>query len=262
MLRDTEIRLASSPVDSALAVQILDSVWGVAGMVSPEVITASIHSGGYCALASVVVGGERKYVGASFALASNTGILHSHVTGVVAEYLGGGVGLALKMHQFEWAREHGYSKIGWTFDPLVRRNAWFNLVKLGANVVSYHENFYGDLNDSINQGEQSDRLLVHWEVTAVGSAAGSAISRAAGAFVTPSNGVTDSYLYIGTPQDIENLRGSDLAAAKRWRAEQRHSFRALAEPGARVLGLNQNYEYVLARAPGSISSGELVGARL
>ncbi len=258
MLGDTEIRLASSPADSALAAQILDSVWGTAGMVSPDVITAATHSGGYCSLASVVVGGERQYVGASFALASNTGILHSHVTGVVAQFVGSGVGLALKMHQFEWAREHGYSKIGWTFDPLVRRNAWFNLVKLGANVVSYHENFYGELNDSINRGEQSDRLLVHWEVTTVGSV----VSRAAGAFVGPSNGVGDSYLYIGTPQDIENLRGSDPAAARRWRAEQRQSFRALAEPGARVVGLNRDYNYVLTRAPGRSVSGELPGARL
>jgi len=258
MLEDTEIRLASSPADSALAAQILDSVWGTAGMVSPDVITASIYSGGYCALAGIVVGGERRYVGASFALASNTGILHSHVTGVVAQFAGGGVGLALKMHQLEWAREHGYSKIGWTFDPLVRRNAWFNLVKLGANVVSYHENFYGELNDSINQGEQSDRLLVHWQVTA----AGSVVSRAAGAFVEQDNGLGDSYLYIGTPQDIENLRGSDPAAAKRWRAEQRQSFRALAEPGARVVGLNRDYDYVLARAPGRSVAGKLPGARL
>lgn len=262
MLGVTEIRLASSPADSAIAAQILDSVWGVVGMVSPEVITAAIHSGGCCALAYVVVGGERRYVGASFALASNTGILHSHVTGVVAQYAGRGVGLALKMHQFEWAREHGYKKIGWTFDPLVRRNAWFNLVKLGADVVSYHENFYGELNDSINQGEQSDRLLVHWEVPA----AGAVVSRATGAFVELDIGAGDSYLYIGTPSDIENLRRSDLAAARRWRAEHRQAFKALAEPGARVVGLSRDYEYVLkyvlTPAPRNGDSGQLPGARL
>lgn len=258
MLGVAEIRLASSPADSALAAQILDSVWGAVGMVSPDVITAAIHSGGYCALAGVVVGGERQYVGASFALASNTGILHSHVTGVVAQYAGSGVGLALKMHQFDWAREHGYNKIGWTFDPLVRRNAWFNLVKLGADVVSYHENFYGELNDSINQGEQSDRLLVHWKVSAPGSGA----SREVGAFVALENGVGDSYLYIGTPDDIENLRGSDPSAAKRWRAEQRQAFKAMAEPGARVVGLNRDYAYVLALAQSPSVSGKSPGARL
>jgi len=258
MLGVNEIRLVSSPADSALAAQILDSVWGAAGMVSPDVITAAIHSGGYCALAGVVVEGERRYVGASFALASNTGILHSHVTGVVAQFAGSGVGLALKMHQLKWAREHGYSKIGWTFDPLVRRNAWFNLVKLGADVVSYHENFYGELNDSINQGEQSDRLLVHWDVTAVWSV----VSRAAGAFVELDTGAGNSYLYIGTPDDIENLRGSDPAAAKRWRAEQRQAFAALAEPGARVVGLNRDYSYVLALARSANVSGKSPGARL
>ena len=258
MLEETEIRLASSPADSTLAAQILDSVWGATGMVSPEVITAVIHSGGYCALAQFVEGGKTRYIGASLALASNYGILHSHMTGVAAPYAGSGVGLALKMHQFNWAREHGYSKIGWTFDPLVRRNAWFNLVKLGACVVSYHENFYGELNDSINQGEQSDRLLVHWDLADDGSVA----ARVAGAFVEPDNRTGDSYLYIGTPDDIENLRRSDPAAAMAWRAEQRQSFLALAEPGTRVVGLNRDYSYVLALAESPGGTGNLPGARL
>ena len=255
--KDAVIRLASSPTDNALAAWVLDAVWGTAGMVSPDVITAAIHSGGYCSLASITLAGESQYVGASFALASSTGVLHSHVTGVLAQYAGGGVGMALKMHQFQWARENGYSKIGWTFDPLVRRNAWFNLVKLGAEAVSYHENFYGELNDALNQGEQSDRLLVHWEVTAKGPV----VARAAGAFIGPQNS-GDSYLYIGTPQDIETLRGSDPNAAKRWRAEQRQAFRALSEPGARVVGLDSDYSYVLAPSANSGDRGEKYGARL
>lgn len=256
--KDAVIRLALSPSDNAVAAQVLDEVWGTAGMVSPDVITAAIHCGGYCSLAGITLAGQTRYVGASFALASNTGILHSHVTGVVAKYAGLGVGYALKMHQLQWAREHGYSTIGWTFDPLVRRNAWFNLVKLGAQVVSYHENFYGELNDSINQGEQSDRLLVHLDVDSADEHGGS-LTR--GDFVEVS-GPADSYLYIGTPDDIEGLRGSDSAVANNWRRDQRQAFRALAAPEVRVVGLNSKYEYVVSLTGNSGGHGAKSGARL
>jgi predicted GNAT superfamily acetyltransferase len=31
--------------------------------------------------------------------------------------------------------------VTWTFGPLVRRNAYFNLVKLGATAVAFHKDF-------------------------------------------------------------------------------------------------------------------------
>ena len=59
------------------------------------------------------------------------------------------VGHALKMHQRRWALERGLSTITWTFDPLVARNAYFNLAKLGATPVHYYEDFYGELGDEL-----------------------------------------------------------------------------------------------------------------
>ena len=44
---------------------------------------------------------------------------------------------ALKQHQRAWALSQGIREVTWTFDPLVRGNARFNLVKLGAVAVSY-----------------------------------------------------------------------------------------------------------------------------
>jgi hypothetical protein len=63
--------------------------------------------------------------------------LHSHVTGVVDSMRHAGVGRAIKLHQRDWAAERGLDWITWTFDPLVRRNAWFNIAILGADVHSY-----------------------------------------------------------------------------------------------------------------------------
>ena len=90
--------------------------------------------------------------------------LHSHIAGVSADMAGRSVGFALKLHQRAWALRRDVTEIAWTFDPLVRRNAYFNLVKLGARPAEYLPNFYGGMNDGINGGADSDRLLMHWDL--------------------------------------------------------------------------------------------------
>ncbi|NDF83049.1 MAG: hypothetical protein EB130_07820 [Actinobacteria bacterium] len=93
----------------------------------------TLHAGGHASLAEV----DGVVVGATWGfLASHEGRLglHSHVTGVLSAHANAGVGLALKHHQWQWASKQGLDFVTWTFDPLVRRNAYFNLVKLGANV--------------------------------------------------------------------------------------------------------------------------------
>ena len=90
--------------------------------------------------------------------------MHSHVTGVAANVRGRSVGFALKLHQRAWALGQGLTEVTWTFDPLVRRNAYFNLVKLGAKAREYLIDFYGDMDDAINVGQGSDRLLVGWDL--------------------------------------------------------------------------------------------------
>ena len=52
----------------------------------------------------------------------------------------------------------------WTFDPLVARNAWFNLGKLGAVADAFGRAFYGEMTDEINAGDRSDRLVVRWDL--------------------------------------------------------------------------------------------------
>ena len=74
--------------------------------------------------------------------------------------LGRSVGFALKVHQRAWALQHDATEIAWTYDPLIRRNAYFNLVKLGAWPAEYLPNFYGGMHDQINGGGDTDRVLV------------------------------------------------------------------------------------------------------
>ena len=60
----------------------------------------------------------------------------------------------------------------WTFDPMVARNAWFNLGKLGAVADRFYPDFYGPMTDAINAGERSDRLVIRWDLAARARPAG------------------------------------------------------------------------------------------
>ncbi|MEV1175825.1 GNAT family N-acetyltransferase, partial [Nonomuraea sp. NPDC049784] len=127
--------------------------------VTVELMIGFAHTGNY--VAGAYEGGA--LVGASVGFRGAGRTLHSHVTGAV---IGRGIGYALKSHQRAWCLERGLDRITWTFDPLVRRNARFNLAKLGAMPEEYLEDFYGDMADAINEGDASDRLLAVWRITA------------------------------------------------------------------------------------------------
>lgn len=226
-----DVQLVVTPADADKASALFDEVWEITNMVPSEVIVAALHSGGYSSLARL----NGEVVGASFGLASNNGTLHSHVTGVARAHAGSGIGAQMKRHQWYWAQSHGYQAIGWTFDPLVRRNAWFNLVKLGARVVSYHENFYGEWTDPLNAGDRSDRLYVKWNVSATGEPQ-------VGKSVVANSGDVE----VPTPQDIESLRRTDRSEALSWRSRQRESLKVLLQPGARIRGFTDDSAYVIS----------------
>jgi predicted GNAT superfamily acetyltransferase len=90
--------------------------------------------------------------------------LHSHITGIVPGSQLRGVGLALKLRQRAWALANAIESVTWTFDPLVARNAHFNLTKLGAEAGEYLVDFYGTLHDDPNGGDATDRLLAVWRL--------------------------------------------------------------------------------------------------
>jgi predicted GNAT superfamily acetyltransferase len=87
------------------------------------------------------------------------------MTGVLPQYQAQDIGFRLKQKQREWALENGFAEIGWTFDPLKRGNANFNLHRLGVIAKVYHVNFYGQMEDAINSGTPSDSLEVIWNLT-------------------------------------------------------------------------------------------------
>ncbi|PRY44697.1 GNAT family N-acetyltransferase [Umezawaea tangerina] len=193
--------------------------------------------------------------------------LHSHIAGVSGAAAGRSVGFALKLHQRAWALERGLSEIAWTFDPLVARNAYFNLVKLGARPAEYLTNFYGPMVDAINGDQDSDRLLVRWPLrdravvlASTGDAVGTvaADELAAGAVVAvgvgedggPVPGVLDGETsLVAVPPDVEGLRSADPVLAGRWRLAVREALTGLVERGGRIDGFDRAGWYVVRRQP-------------
>jgi predicted GNAT superfamily acetyltransferase len=228
---DVSIETVRDRLGAELVGMLFDDVWGVKNMVPTELIIAVTHTGGYASVARRDGG----VVGAAFGFLAHyhagRASLHSHATGVLARAANDGVGEALKVHQWQWASERGLDAVTWTFDPLVRRNAYFNLVKLGAVVTGYHEDFYGTIHDGINAQERTDRLMVSWGV-------GDVMPRGHHA------DVDGSVERIDTPDDIETLRLGDRRAAHEWRERQRGQLRRCFDSGRTIVGLDREGRYV------------------
>ncbi|MGC8608435.1 MAG: hypothetical protein ACP5UV_01035 [Thermoplasmata archaeon] len=88
--------------------------------------------------------------------------LYSHMTGVKNDQKYHDIGYQLKMKQRDIAQKMGYDLIAWTFDPFNPLNAYFNISKIGAFSRTYIHNFYGRMEDGINRGMRSDRLVAEW----------------------------------------------------------------------------------------------------
>jgi predicted GNAT superfamily acetyltransferase len=239
------------------AFQLFHEVWHPDPTNPPitvELMRAFTHAGNYV---SGAYDEDGRMVGASvgFLAAPPGRALHSHVTGAVHK----GAGFALKLHQRAWALARGMDRISWTYDPLVRRNAYFNLVKLAARPEEYLPEFYGAMADAINVGDESDRALAVWRLTdprVVRAAAGQpchveipadAVDGVTDQGGHPVIGARDGRVVLVTiPADIEGLRTADPDAARAWRHAVRDVLGGLMRDGAQVIGFDQG-RYVVER---------------
>lgn len=95
---------------------------------------------------------------------------YSHMTAVAKDFQNYGIGSKLKWAQRNFALTQDVSLIKWTFQPILARNAHFNLNRLGATIGKYVPNFYGtDYSTSHLEdgklGLDSDRLYADWNLS-------------------------------------------------------------------------------------------------
>jgi predicted GNAT superfamily acetyltransferase len=143
---------------------------------------------------------------------------YSHVMAVAKDYQNKGVGARLKWAQREKALREGRKLIKWTWDPMMARNAHFNLNRLGATVATYLDNFYGvDYGSDQEAGLPSDRLSATWNIdSARVHALGKGIE-------TPFAGRRAGTIAI--PADWNALVKRDVPRAREEQARVREEFR-------------------------------------
>lgn len=233
----------ADPGDMSAIIGMFERTWGPGRSPDRSMLLALDYAGNTVLIATA--GG--KPVGATLGfLGWSDGIhLHSHMAVVVPWRRSGGVGYALKLFQRAVCLQHGVADIRWTFDPLIRRNAHFNLVKLGAEVVKFLPDFYGRLDDAVTGSDRSDRFEVKWRLDSA------RVDRALAGEPQPVWSFRDRLVL---DVDFERLRADDPAAAERLREESRVMFRAAMARGLRP-ELDADNNYVFTADPADPAEG-------
>lgn len=263
-----QIRELSSIDDMAAAAALIDRIWGEERVVMPALLRALATHGGE--VLGAFRGGE--LVGAQVAFLGTREralVLHSHITGVVAGEQGAGVGYALKVAQRDWCLARGIDVVTWTFDPLVARNAYFNLQKLGAVADRFHRDFYGDMPDAINAGDRSDRLEVSWGlrsprvVAALEGRLRGPTADGVPAVIEETGGVPVAapfadgapVLLVSVPDDYHALRRRDRVAAAAWRSAVGDVLERATGRGYAATGFVRGRGYLLEPRTGGPATG-------
>ncbi|HEU20494.1 MAG TPA: GNAT family N-acetyltransferase [Deltaproteobacteria bacterium] len=76
------------------------------------------------------------------------------------------IGVAILDGLYKISKERNIPRIRWTYDPLVSRNAYLYLHRMGAQVQEIGFNYYSAVftNDELNRNISTDRFLVDWYV--------------------------------------------------------------------------------------------------
>lgn len=242
---------------------IVQALWGP-GQLPPSLIRAFDYAG------TVILGAEAggDLVGAVLGFPGlDEGLhMHSHMLGVLPECQSRGVGYALKLGQRAACLDRGIGEVRWTYDPLVAKNAWFNLVKLGVVATKLHRGFYGEMDDEINRGDRSDRFEVRWRLEservnralrgeAAEPPAGSIVLDAGGGPDTPRPTETGASpepgAVIRVPIDYQEMRRQDAALAAAWRDASATAFEACFQAGLVASWITRDGRYVFESAEGS-----------
>ncbi|MGX1703212.1 GNAT family N-acetyltransferase [Microbacterium sp. NPDC055357] len=229
-----DIRPLDTVADVVAASHVLSDVWeGDPSGMPVGLLRALAHSGNY----AVGLWQDERMVGASaaFFAAPAERSMHSHITGVLPELQGRGLGRLLKQHQRQWALARGVGHITWTFDPLVARNARFNLSVLGARATEYLVQHYGAMDDGVNRGDQSDRIMVSWALAAPPAP------------TPPDDRVAAT---VEVPADIAAVRRTSPTDAASWRLRVREELVAHLADGLVIAGFDER-GYLLVSASGA-----------
>lgn len=253
-MNNFNIRLLETPQEMLLVEELQREVWSGSetDVVPMHMLVTIVHNGG------LVLGAfkEEKLIGFVLGFPGLEKVPDgprpkhcSHMMGIHPDYRDSGTGFALKRAQWQMVRHQALDHITWTYDPLLSRNAYLNIAKLGAVCTTYRRSEYGDMRDGLNAGLPSDRFQVDWwintrrvkkrlsassrptlklgHITRSGMHPFYALHYAADGLPRPPEHVPpfdERLLLAEIPGDFPTLKEKDFALARDWRFFTRELF--------------------------------------
>lgn len=180
-----------------------------------------------------------------------------------------GLGRRLKLFQRDLLRPLGVDRMFWTYDPLVAKNAYLNIVRLGARPTEYVIDMYGaDTHSALHGGIGTDRFVVAWDLTREGGAntratgedgdardapIANALAFDAARRTGPAAELPDvDVVRIEVPADIDAVIARDISTAASLRESTRRAFTHYMDRNYRITGFSHlmpddRYFYILSR---------------
>lgn len=236
---DVEIRILKTVEEIEKINMVEKEVWNLPPLPIHQTITVAKNGG-------IILGAflKDRLIGYlySFPGFREKAYLCSHMLAILPPYQQQGIGEKMKRKQRELAKQLGYEMITWTFDPLESKNAYFNLHKLGAIGVNYEENYYGYLNDNINKGLPTDRMIIEWNVNEEKEKRKIDMNENNVLLTRDESGnpfihdhfellPSQRYFFVAIPKNFQEIKKEDRKLAQSWRFATRKVFQKLCSSG-------------------------------
>jgi predicted GNAT superfamily acetyltransferase len=251
------IRRVETQAEYEECVRIQDETWGTDfnERVPSTIFRVSQYLGGVTAAAfAPAPGGMLGFVFGMTGVQEGRLVHWSDLLAVRPEARDRGIGRRLKLFQRSLVLPLGVTRMLWTFDPLVARNAQLNLNGLGATVVEYVPDMYGaDTGSALHSAVGTDRFIVSWDLTsaprlpandhglATPPPAQLVVNREDQVGQPPTVHPTDQFpeVYIAVPGDIQQVIAAAPDLARAWRDTTREAFLGYLQRGYRVSGFHR-----------------------
>jgi predicted GNAT superfamily acetyltransferase len=236
------IAKAKELADFERCVEVQLAVWGYSDgdLIPKRVFIVAERIGGQ------VIGAFDRDVMVGFAMAlpgyrDGKSYLHSHMLAVLPEYRNAGLGRRLKLAQRDDALARGFDLMEWTFDPLEIKNAYLNIVRLGAIARRYMHDFYGPSTSLLQGGLPTDRLVAEWWLKSarVRRTLGEKL-REGEMVVQP--GVDSEMMQVAVPREVAEWKrnAGQRKLAESLQTRNRHALESAFARGLAITGYERN----------------------
>jgi chorismate synthase len=270
---EVEIRHVRTHEEFVQCVELQAATWGAdfRESVPATILKITQRLGGVTAGAYAPDGALLGFIFGVTGVEHGTLVHWSDMLAVDARARNHGIGRRLKEFQRDAVRAIGVTRMYWTYDPLVARNAHFNLNRLGARVAEYVEDMYGaDTGSTLHSGLGTDRFIVVWPIAPAERESAERAAPSALAAWRSAPILNDADLgslahappalaRVEIPADIFQLQQDRMAEAVQWRRSTRRALQWALANGYGIERFERDAPsargfYLLARHPATTSA--------